>query len=78
MFSHLNILLLSLELVNFLLETFNKVLRDGILGHAALADTHSGVSGTQVQLLEDFIFGDKRRAARLTCGVIMVAFPVAI
>lgn len=78
MLSHLNILLLSLELIYLLLETFDKVLWDGILGHAALADSHSGVRGTQVQLLENLILGDKRRPTRLICGVIVVTFPIAI
>lgn len=55
MLSHLNVLLLSFELIDLLLKALNQVLRDGILRHAALADTHSGVRGAQVELLEYLI-----------------------
>jgi hypothetical protein len=78
MLSHLNILLLSLEFINLFLEAFNKVLGDRILGHAALADSHTGVRGAQVQLLENLILGDKRGATRLVSGGIVVTLTVTI
>jgi hypothetical protein len=78
MLSHLNILLLSFQFIYLFLEAFNKVLGDRILGHATLADSHPGVRGTQVQLLENLILGDKRGATRLVSGGVVVTLTVTI
>ena len=78
MFPQLNVLLLSLELIDLFLYPIDQVLGDGILGHATLADSHSGVRGTQVQLLENLILRDKRRATRLVSGGVVVTLTVTI
>jgi hypothetical protein len=41
MLPQLNILLLSLELIDLFLNPIDQILSDCILGHAALADSHA-------------------------------------